>query len=76
MYLAQAESDGAGKRCSGQRIYVSRSVPGSIRDIREFKKPRRMLKRKHHIRADFKWLSKGITWLRLLRLMIGLKHSR
>ena len=27
-------------------------------------------------RAVFKWLSKVITWLRLLRLMIGLKDSR
>ena len=28
------------------------------------------------IRAVFKWLSKVITWLRLLRLVIGLKDSR
>jgi len=28
------------------------------------------------VRAVFKWLSKVITWLRLLRLMIGLKDSR
>ena len=28
------------------------------------------------LRAVFKWLSKVITWLRLLRLMIGLKDSR
>ena len=28
------------------------------------------------IRAVFKWLSKVITWLRLLRLVIGLKESR
>ena len=27
-------------------------------------------------RADFKWLPKVITWLRLLRLVIGLKDSR
>ena len=27
-------------------------------------------------RAVFKWLSKGNTWLRLLRLVIGLKDSR
>ena len=27
-------------------------------------------------RAVFKWLSKVITWLRLLRLVIGLKESR
>ena len=27
-------------------------------------------------RAVFKWLSKVITWLRLLRLLIGLKDSR
>ena len=27
-------------------------------------------------RAVFKWLSKVITWLRLLRLVIGLKDSR
>ena len=27
-------------------------------------------------RAVFKWLSKVITWLRLRRLVIGLKHSR
>ena len=28
------------------------------------------------LRAVFKWLSKVITWLRLLRLVIGLKDSR
>ena len=28
------------------------------------------------VRAVFKWLSKVITWLRLLRLVIGLKDSR
>ena len=28
------------------------------------------------IRAVFKWLSNVITWLRLLRFVIGLKHSR
>ena len=28
------------------------------------------------VRAVFKWLSKVITWLRLLRLVIGLKESR
>ena len=28
------------------------------------------------IRAVFKWLSKVITWLRFLRLVIGLKDSR
>ena len=28
------------------------------------------------LRAFFKWLSKVISWLRLLRLMIGLKDSR
>ena len=27
------------------------------------------------VRAVFKWLSKAITWLRLLRLVIGLKDS-
>ena len=30
----------------------------------------------HNNRAVFKWLSKIITWLRLLRLVIGLKESR
>ena len=30
----------------------------------------------HLIRAVSKWLSKVITWLRLLRLMIGLRDSR
>ena len=30
----------------------------------------------YFIRAVFKWLSKVITWLRLLRLVIGLKDSR
>ena len=29
-----------------------------------------------YFRAVFKWLSKVITWLRLLRLVIGLKDSR
>ena len=29
-----------------------------------------------NVRAVFKWLSKVITWLRLLRLVIGLKDSR
>jgi len=29
-----------------------------------------------HHRAVFKWLSKVITWLRFLRLVIGLKESR
>ena len=29
----------------------------------------------HHFQAVFKWLSKVITWLRLLRLVIGLKDS-
>ena len=29
-----------------------------------------------YIRVVFKWLSKVITWLRLLRLVIGLKDSR
>ena len=28
------------------------------------------------VRAVFKWLSKVITWLRLLRLVMGLKESR
>ena len=32
--------------------------------------------RDHNDRAVFKWLSKVITWLRLLRLVIGLKDSR
>ena len=31
---------------------------------------------KQKTRAVFKWLSKVITWLRLLRLVIGLKESR
>ena len=30
----------------------------------------------YFIRAAFKWQSKVITWLRLLRLVIGLKDSR
>jgi len=30
----------------------------------------------HVVRAVFKWLSKVITWLRLLRLVIGVKDSR
>ena len=30
----------------------------------------------YSFRAVFKWLSKVITWLRLLRLVIGLKESR
>ena len=42
---------------------------------REFKKLRRLLQRNRHFRAVFKWLSKVITWLRLLRLVIGFKDS-
>ena len=40
--------------------------------------PRRATKprNKAMFRAVFKWLSKVITWLRLLRLVIGLKDSR
>ena len=34
------------------------------------------LQSSHGDRAVFKWLSKVITWLRLLRLVIGLKDSR
>ena len=32
------------------------SVPGSIRDIREIKKPRQMLQRKHHIKRALRLL--------------------
>ena len=35
-----------------------------------------MLITNNEFRAVFKWLSKVITWLRLLRLVIGLKDSR
>ena len=63
---------------SWQKIIMGRHWAKSLEDL----KPQfRVFKvgRKNVIvanRAVFKWLSKVITWLRLLRLVIGLKDSR
>ena len=63
------------KRSTKQEVRVwvwSRSFPGL-----SFTPPySNIAKTAKIIRAVFKWLSKVITWLRLLRLVIGLKDSR